>query len=649
MRLTSWQMLVLVAAVAVAGGLAGVRSIQRQFELRTRNSAELSAQLIASLVVFSNVTEDAAGKVLIGAEGRARADAGVKTLQRRGQLVGLEIWSLEDGHLIYADPEHPDTEPVLPAREWERARRGSFIEYEPTGRTVPTLDVFIPYDPASNGTAEAIVEVLLPGDPINAAIAGSTRLLYAGAAGLAALGTLVVWTTRRRHRREQHAARHDQLTGLGNRALLAERATEALAAAGADGQVALLLIDLDRFKEVNDTLGHHAGDDLLIAVGHRLRAACRATDTVTRLGGDEFAVILPGLPGPDSAVDSAHRLREALREPIVVLGLNVDVDASIGVALSPDHGTDLSTLLRCADVAMYAAKNSGGNVAVYDPGTDSRDEEQLTVLSELRHGIAAEQLRLHYQPKCDTSGEVNDVEALVRWQHPRRGLLGPAAFLPLAERTALIKQLTTWVLTEAARQCAAWRAAGHDLNIAVNVSPRNLDDDLPDTLLEAVTAVGLPPSALHIEITETAVATDPARAEHVVTKLRAMGVRISIDDFGTGYTSLSQLATLPVGVLKIDRHFVADLLDNQAHDAVIRSIVQLARQLGIQTVAEGVETPHIWARLNDLGCDQIQGYVLTPPLPPDQLLHWINTWPGTTPIRPEPADTATAPGETRAV
>ena len=540
--------------------------------------------------------------------------------------------------MIYADPDHPDTEPTLPAHEWARARQGTFMEAATAGRAVPTLDVFIPYDPGDDGAPEATVEVLLPGDPINNAITGSTRLLYAGAAVLAVLGAFAVWAARRRHRREEHAARHDQLTGLGNRTCLAERAAEALAAPDSDGQVALLLLDLDRFKEINDTLGHHAGDDLLIAVAHRLRAACRATDTVTRLGGDEFAVILCGLPNPHSATDSAHRLRDALREPIVVLGLSVDVDASIGVALAPDHGTELSTLLRCADVAMYAAKRSGGNVAVYDPQTDSRDEQQLTILGELRHAITAGQLRLHYQPKCDTSGAVNDVEALVRWQHPHRGLLGPAAFLPLAERTALIKPLTTWVLTEAARQCAAWRTAGHHLTVAVNVSPRNLvDDDLPDILLDAVGAAGLPPSALHIEITETAVMTDPAKAGHIVTKLRSMGVRISIDDFGTGYTSLSQLATLPIGVLKIDRHFVADLLDNQAHDAVIRSVVQLARQLDITTVAEGVENHQTWARLTDLGCDQIQGYVLTPPLPPDQLLHWITTWPGSTPAHSEPA------------
>jgi diguanylate cyclase (GGDEF)-like protein len=636
LRLTSWQALVLLGAVAVVAGFVVVRGLQQQIETRAQHSATSAAQLISALVVDANVAQDHTGQLWISTVGRAAMDAGVERLSHRGQLVGLEVWAMHSGHLVYADPGHPAAEATLPADEAVRARRGAFV-VSSTGddRSEATLDVFIPYDFGDDGIPEAVVEVLLPHDTINESITRSTRLLYGGAGVVAVLGALVVGAARRRHRRQEHAARHDPLTGLGNRMQLAERAAGALAAPDTAGRVALLVLDLDRFKEINDTLGHHTGDDLLAVVARRLQDACRADDTVTRLGGDEFAVLLRGLPTEDGAATTARRLLDVLREPIAVSGLNVEIDASIGVALAPDHGTELDTLLRCADVAMYDAKRTGADVTVYDPQTDHRDEQQLTVLAELRHAIGAGQLRLYYQPKCAADGSVSQVEALLRWQHPDRGLLPPAAFLPLSERTALIRPLTAWVLHEAARQCAAWRAAGRDLSIAVNVSPRNLvDDDLPRVLLEATTAVGLPASALQVEITETAVMTDPTRAARILTTLRSMGVSVSIDDFGAGYTSLSQLAQLPVHTLKIDRQFVGDLLDNPAHEAIIRNVAQLARDLDIVTVAEGVESHQVWTRLIDLGCDEIQGHVLTPPLPPDRLLDWIAGWPGTVPTHP---------------
>jgi EAL domain-containing protein (putative c-di-GMP-specific phosphodiesterase class I) len=266
-------------------------------------------------------------------------------------------------------------------------------------------------------------------------------------------------------------------------------------------------------------------------------------------------------------------------------------------------------------------------VTSYDPRTDTRDERHLTVLAELRHAIGSGQLRLHYQPKSRPDGSVDRVEALIRWEHPERGLLAPYQFLPLAERTPLIRPLTAWVIREATRQCAAWRESGLALDVAVNISPRNLaDPELPTTVLDAVAAAGLSPGALEIEITETAVTADPERARMILNRLRAMGLRVSIDDFGSGYTSLSQLAELPVHALKIDRMFVADLHTDAAREAVVRNVIQLARDLGLTTVAEGVESIDVWARLNALGCDEIQGFVLTPPLPADRFVAWLTDW-----------------------
>jgi EAL domain-containing protein (putative c-di-GMP-specific phosphodiesterase class I) len=276
---------------------------------------------------------------------------------------------------------------------------------------------------------------------------------------------------------------------------------------------------------------------------------------------------------------------------------------------------------------MYHAKTGGLGITMYDPASDTRDERQLAVLAELRQAITAGELRLHYQPKCRPDGTIAHLEALVRWQHPDRGLLSPYAFMPLAERTALIKPLTAWVITEATRQCAVWRADGQPLGVAVNISPRNLvDPDLPAVVLDAIAAARIPANVVELEITETAITTDPPRAHATLHRLHALGIRVSIDDFGVGYTSLSQLGTLPVDTLKIDQSFVADLLTNPVHETVVRNVIQLAHDLKLSTVAEGVESHDIWTRLNEFGCDEIQGYILTPPLPPDQLTPWLADW-----------------------
>ncbi|BCY09290.1 bifunctional diguanylate cyclase/phosphodiesterase [Actinoplanes sp. L3-i22] len=632
--LTQWRILIAVGVLVAGAGLLGLVSLQREVHTRALNSARFSAELINELVVGRNITTDILSTGVLDAGRRADMDADVAKLRENHHIAGLVVWALQTGHLIYADRGHPGAPATMPAAELARSRQGvAFSTSDDEDDGDATLNVFLPVDAdpdaADDHAIDAVVEVMLPGDTISSAITRSVRLLDAGAALAALAGVVLLWRARIRMRRREHAERHDALTGLGNRTLLAHRADQVLAPGRPS---ALLLFDLDEFKEINDTLGHRAGDELLVTVAERLAGATRDGDLVVRLGGDEFAVLLADLgtgdspeDTPESASDTAHRLRQVLREPVTIGLISVETEASVGIAVSPGHGAEIDTLLRCADVAMYHAKNNGLGVTLYDPATDTRDEQRLTVLTELRHAITAGQLRLHYQPKCRRDGTVDQVEALVRWQHPGRGLLGPFAFVPLAEHTSLIKPLTAWVLGEATRQCAAWRAAGRMLGVAVNISPRNLvDPDLPGVVRAAVAAAAIPAAMLELEITETAITTDPEHAAGTLERLRALGIGVSIDDFGAGYTSLAQLGTMPVDTLKIDQLFVADLLTNPAHEAVVRNIIQLCRELGLRTVAEGVETPGTWARLDELGCDEIQGYVLTPPLPPEQLIAWLD-------------------------
>jgi diguanylate cyclase (GGDEF)-like protein len=636
MLISGRGLLVMAVLISVVGVL-GIRALQRQIAERAEQSAELSARLVTSLTVRRNLALDAHGTPFISLSARANMDADVVELKQRHEISGLEVWAA-DGRLMYADPDHPQGEQTMPADERARAQRGEpfAIHNEDEGRGHATLDVFLPIDVQDDGTVDVVVEALLPRDPINDEIAHSMRALYAGTAVFALLAAGWLLRLRRRHLAHQHAATHDALTGLGNRTLLTDRAEEILSV-NQDGTTALLLIDLDGFKEVNDVLGHHVGDELLVAVGRALRAACRASDTVVRLGGDEFAVLIAALPSTSAAIETAKHLLGALREPVVIGGVTVEADASIGIALTPDHGDDLVTLLRCADVAMYQAKRQGSDVAVYDPETDPHEAQQLTLLAELRRAIPNGELELYYQPKSPIAGPVTEVEALIRWNHPRRGLLPPAAFLALAERTSLIKQLTHWVLHEAARQSAGWHAQGVNLRVAVNVSPRNLlDDDLPAMVLDAAAAAGIAASLLQIEITETAVMADPQRVKNIVERLHSMGVCVAIDDFGAGYTSLSYLKTLAAKSLKIDRGFITHLLDHTADEAVVRNVIHLAHDLGMSTVAEGVETPAVWAKLSELGCDEIQGYVLTPPVPADTIVKWLADHAATDLGRPSP-------------
>ncbi|HWS35378.1 MAG TPA: bifunctional diguanylate cyclase/phosphodiesterase [Actinoplanes sp.] len=431
----------------------------------------------------------------------------------------------------------------------------------------------------------------------------------------------------RQAERRLYEATHDPLTGLGNRSMFHER----LDAAVREGErteepFSLLLIDLDRFKEVNDTLGHHAGDELLCEVAQRLTDACRTDDSVVRLGGDEFAVVLPSTPEREAALEAGYRLLETLRQPIELSGLMVDIDASIGVSMFPFDGGDTAELLQHADVAMYAAKRRRGGVVGYDATLDGGDTNRLTLLSELRQSVERGELVVFYQPKVDlASGLPCGAEALVRWQHPERGLLAPAAFVPLAEESGLIDLVTAEVLEQALAQIAEWERGGRALPVSVNVPARSLaDDTFPVTVVEALARHGVRPGLLTLEITESAVIGDTRQAGEVLQELRAYGVKISIDDFGTGYSSIAHLRDMPPHELKIDRSFVMRMSENSRDETIVRAVVDLAKNLHLRVVAEGVEDEQAMRALRDLGCHEAQGYHISRPMPAAAMTAWLD-------------------------
>jgi len=425
----------------------------------------------------------------------------------------------------------------------------------------------------------------------------------------------------------EHQALHDALTGLANRTLFRDRIDHAVRTARrTDASVAVLLMDLDRFKEINDSLGHAAGDELLVELGGRLERALRASDTVARLGGDEFGVLLPDPEVPEDILRVVDRMQAAIEEPVTVQGLPLALEGSIGIAVFPDHGGDVETLLQRADVAMYQAKAENAGYAFYDEAScGTHDPGRLTLVGELRRALEHRELTLYYQPKAVLAdGEVHSVEALLRWNHPARGLVGPDDFIPLAQQTGLIKPLTLYVLDEALRQCRAWLEAGERLAIAVNLSTRNLlDIQFPTEVQGLLDRWRIDPALLELEITESTMLADPIRTKQILERLSAMGIRLSIDDFGTGYSSLAYLKGLPVDEIKIDRSFVMGMDRSEDDATIVRSTIDLGRNLGLEVVAEGVETEAVWNHLTSLGCTVAQGYYLSRPVPPAELRAWL--------------------------
>lgn len=438
-------------------------------------------------------------------------------------------------------------------------------------------------------------------------------------------------------------AYYDPLTLLPNRVLVHQRLEQALRSAERGRTpVAFLLMDLNDFKDVNNTLGHHHGDLVLKEIGPRLQGFLRQSDTVARLGGDEFALLLPDTD-QEGALRVAQKAHEVLAVPFKVEGLNIAVEASIGIAHFPDHGATASVIMQRADVAMYAAKRSGSGSAVYAAERDHYSARRLALMGELRYAIEHNELALFYQPKIHMqTRRVIGVEALLRWRHPHRGIIPPDEFIPLAERSGLIRPLTAWVLSTALDQARAWEHDGLRLSVAVNLSARNLSDaQLPDHLTDLLRRTGALAGRLELEITESSIMADPARALDVLTRLHRMGIPLAIDDFGTGYSSLGYLKRLPVSAVKVDKSFVKNMETDDNDAVIVRSTVELAHNLGLQVIAEGVETSYLWDRLAALGCDAAQGYYMSQPMPADALSKWFVDSPWQVPMVP-PASAADA-------
>ena len=501
------------------------------------------------------------------------------------------------------------------------------------GSTVQALETYIPLSYKGDLIPSGVARIGVPYKPVETSVASEGRdLLMVLGIGLLALYCLLYRIVSRASRqlrhessRNEYLALHDSLTDLPNRALLADRVAQAIALSARNQTIgAFFVLDLDHFKEVNDTLGHHAGDRLLRDAAARLRAVLRTSDTVARLGGDEFAVLLPEVSGVDAATLVAEEIRSALAVPVELEGIEVEVEPSIGIVLFPEHGATADELFQRADVAMYEAKQEKTGFAVYSAQRDKHSPRRLALLSEMRRALEQKEIVVHYQPIVDIrTGEVNAAESLARWLHPVHGLVPPSEFIPLAERTGLIKELTLYVLETGLTQLRAWRSRDIDLRLSVNLSARNLlDRSFPRTVTELLEIHEIAPDRLQFELTENTIMRDPTRSLAVLSDLRDLGVGLAVDDFGTGYSSLSYLKHLPVTELKIDRSFVMHLMEDESDARIVQSTIDLSRNLGISVVAEGVEDALTLDRLGNIGCDQAQGYFLSRPLTPDDFAAW---------------------------
>jgi diguanylate cyclase (GGDEF)-like protein/PAS domain S-box-containing protein len=427
--------------------------------------------------------------------------------------------------------------------------------------------------------------------------------------------------------RLRHQAMHDGLTNLPNRTMLFDRLEKAIAAAGEENtSLALLLMDLDRFKEVNDTFGHHFGDTLLQQVAYRLRNHVRESDTVARLGGDEFAIVLTGAEDSTTVSRTARKILNALEQPFIVEDQVLEVGASIGIAMFPAHGNDPRTLMRRADVAMYAAKHTQVGYSFHREDRDAGSADQLALIVEMRGALDRSEFELYYQPKIHlASGLVTRVEVLLRWNHPKQGLLTPAVFVPLAERTGIIRPITDWLLERLMGQVRAWHDTGAPVHVAVNISAKSLlDQALPTKIQSLLDRWKVDPRFLKIEITESSIMADPAHALAIMSMLQSMGVRLSVDDFGTGYSSLTHLRELPMDEIKIDKSFVTGMASSDADAAIVRTVIDLSHNLGKQVCAEGVEDEATFRMLSEMKCDLAQGYWIARPMKAADLMVWLD-------------------------
>ncbi|MGA7703430.1 MAG: EAL domain-containing protein [Solirubrobacteraceae bacterium] len=634
-------LLSLIPVVALGVVLAWV--LRGQIVDRTLADASQSASLVARLGVQPRISRHELEHGL-SAGGVRALDEQLQARSVTRDLARIKIWN-NKGLIVYSD-DHA----LIGRRPGESDDLESALRGRPDAATVVTptrdsetasevglgrlVEVYVPLRFSASERPAGAFEIYLSYTPIAAAIGVDERMI----ALLVALGLALLWgilfrivasASRRLSRQAEEndrLARYDQLTGLPNRTLFSERLAEILSESRPPGdEVAVLLLDLDGFKQINDTLGHGAGDTVLIEVGQRLRTALDEDFTIARLGNDEYALLQAHSKGQAGALETAARVRRTMEEPVALEGVSVNVETSIGIALAPDQAGDAETLLRRADMALAHARTYRGVVEMYSAEHDHFDTARLKLLGQVRPALERDEFVLFYQPKIDLeTGRVVGVEALLRWRHPQRGMLAPLEFMPLIEQTALIGSVTKYVIDQALIQHAAWREAGLDLGMSVNLSAFNLSDPSLATHVESLLkAHSTPAGALTVEVTESAAMADVDKALRVLHALRGLGVGISIDDFGSGHASIAYLTRLPATELKIDRSLITHICENPRDEAIARTTIDLARHLDLSVVAEGIETAEVAERLVQIGCDVGQGYFISRPLPAREFVEWL--------------------------
>ena len=615
---------VLFSALTLGIGAATLLVFIRHFERgRAEQTAMLQASIVAQAVVDRLRPSDL--DVPLSADRRHELDRLFKARVLDDETLASAV-AAPDGHLVYATDAEREGTRVSSRASLAEALGGKvtseLISTEVGGTSERVLRAYAPFRLGDGSTGVLVV------DKDYGPIASAARRAAITVATVLELVLLSLWlclfpimrsVTRRMKRQLDtiaHQALHDDLTGLANRTQFGSRLDEALAPEHEEGvALAVFFIDLERFKEVNDALGHDWGNELLMVIAQRLADVLGPQELVARLGGDEFGVLSERVVDESSAFALAERLQDAIGQPCEIAGVSLEVQGSIGIALAPAHGTSRDELLRRADIAMYAAKRLGAP-QVFSPGLDDSSPLRLAMTGELRRAIERSELVVQYQPQVDLRrGVVRGAEALVRWRHPTRGFLGPDAFLAAAEQGGLMRNLTRYVLDESLQQVRAWRNAGLELDLAINVSGRDLADArFPEEVAQALAEHGVDPSWLELEITESVLLSDRVRASRMLERLVDQGVRIAIDDFGVGYSSLGQLKNLPAHVLKIDRSFVSSMESDRSDEAIVNSTIELAHRLGLRVIAEGVETPEHLFRLRAAGCDLGQGHLFGRPL-----------------------------------
>ncbi len=632
--LTATFAVVSLLAMAVVGTVL-ILSIAKQAREYALSEATRTAEAYVSAGVMDVASVDAlTGRKPLTAEEQAQIDA-LADMPDDG-LHALRLWTV-DSQLVYGTDSNRGRFP-------DGLRLDAALSGTPAPKVVDEigsdgrvesqlLSVYVPIRAASGDDPAGAAEVVLDYTDTATAISNAIRLVaILVVAGLGLLWLLLFRTVSNASRRlRDHATQNarlallDPLTSLPNRRLLSDRIDRAVTAAHRSGQaVGLLLLDVDGFKEVNDTLGHDVGDLLLTEVATRVRSVARETDTVARLGGDEFAILMPIVADVDEATAAARRILDVFGEAFVLADVTLHVDASLGVALLPDHADDEMTLLRRADVAMYAAKRANLGFVVYSAEGDHHSAKRLTLTGDLRQALAVEdQLALYYQPKIDLrTGRVAGVEALLRWNHPEHGNVSPGDFIPWAEQTGMMADLSQWVLEQGVQQLATWERerTAVPLDLALNLSARNLHEaQLTERIRVLLSDVRVSPSCLELEITESAIPADAGRAQDAMAQLSELGVRLAIDDFGIGNTSISQLRSIPLRTLKIDRSFIVPLTSDSGSIVLARAVIDLAHEFDLVTVAEGVEDVSEALILRELGCDLAQGFLWSPAVPAAEL------------------------------